>query len=40
MHEGELKNLESKHDNAVGELENKRKISVSYEPIACGLIEL
>jgi hypothetical protein len=40
MHEGELKNLESKHDNAVGELENKRKISVSYEAIACGLLDL
>jgi hypothetical protein len=40
MHEGELKNLESKHINAISELENKRKISVSYEPVACGLIEL
>jgi len=40
MHQAELRNLDNKLTNAVSELESKKKISVSYEPIACGLIEL
>ena len=40
MHQAELRNLENKLGNAIRELENKKQVSVSYEPIACGLIEL
>jgi len=40
MYEGQLKNLENKQDMAIKELENKQKIAVSYEPVACGLVEL
>jgi hypothetical protein len=40
MYQAELRNLENKLSIAVGELENKKQISVSYEPIACGLIDL
>jgi hypothetical protein len=40
MHEGELRNLASKLENAKQELEQKRQVTVSYEPVACGLMEL
>ena len=40
MHRAEIRNLEDKLQIAVAELEEKRRISVSYEPIATGLIEL
>jgi hypothetical protein len=40
MHQAEIRNLEDKLRNAVAELEAKRYVSVSYEPIACGLMEL
>lgn len=40
MHEGEIKNLESKLRSSIDELENKRQVEVRYEPIACGLLEL
>jgi len=40
MHQGEIRNLEDKLRIAVAELEDKRHISISYEPVACGLMEL
>lgn len=39
MHQAEIRNLEGKLQNAISELENKKQVSVSYEPIACGLVE-
>jgi len=40
MHQGEIRNLESKLRNAIAELEEKRQVSVAYEPVAYGLMEL
>ena len=40
MHQAEIRNLDGKLQNAISELEDKKQVSVSYEPIACGLIEL
>jgi hypothetical protein len=40
MHQGELRNLKNKLDAAIMELETKREVTVVYEPIACGLMEL
>ncbi len=40
MHQGEIRNLKNKLQNAVAELEAKRKVSVVYEPIAYGLMEM
>ena len=40
MHQGELRNLESKLQNAIKELAQKKQVTVSYEPVAYGLMEL
>ena len=40
MHQGELRNLESKLQNSIKELERKKQVTVSYEPVAYGLMEL
>jgi len=40
MHQGEIRNLEDKLRIAIAELEDKRYVSISYEPVACGLMEL
>lgn len=40
MYQAEIRNLEDKLRNAVAEVEAKKRVSVSYEPIACGLMEL
>lgn len=40
MHQGEIRNLESKLQNAIAELEAKKQVSVVYEPIAYGLMEI
>jgi len=39
MHEGEIRNLEDKLKITIAELEDKRDVSISYEPVACGLLE-
>lgn len=40
MHQGEIRNLQSKLQSTLEELETKRRVSVSYEPVAQGLVEL
>lgn len=40
MHQGEIRNLENKLKNVVAELEVKKKVSVVYEPVAYGMMEL
>jgi len=39
MYQGEIANLVVKRTMAITELENKRSVSISYEPVACGLLE-
>jgi len=40
MHQGELRNMETKHQNALAEVEKKRQVSLYYEPVAFGVVEL
>lgn len=40
MHQGEIRNLQTRLERAVGELEERRQVSVSYEPVAYGAIRL
>lgn len=40
MHQGEIRNLDSRWRNAIDELKSKRLVAVSYEPVACGTVEL
>ena len=40
MHQGEIRNLQTRLFRAVEELEERRRVSVSYEPVAYGVIKL
>ena len=40
MHRGEIQNLGIRMARAVGELEAHKQVSVSYEPVAYGLVQL
>ena len=40
MHEGEIRNLQSKLAAAIEDIESKKHVSVTYEPVAIGIVEL
>lgn len=39
MHEGEIRNLQSKLEAAIEDIESKKHVSVTYEPVAIGIVE-
>ena len=40
MHEGEVRNLQSKLEAAIEDVESKKNVSVTYEPVSFGLVEI